>query len=59
METPPAGEEGLREMGRATEVAETSSIEQLLFNTDPDSAAAADSAAAVEEIVGSGLGNRR
>ena len=40
------GEEGLREMGRATEATETTSIEQLLFNEPEDSAATADSAAA-------------
>ena len=40
------GEEGLREMGRATEASETTSIEQLLFNEPEDSVATADSAAA-------------
>ena len=41
------GEEGLREMGRATEVAETgTSIEQLLFSDPEDTLAAADSAEA-------------
>ena len=40
------GEEGLREMGRATEATETTSIEQLLFNEPEDSVATADSAAA-------------
>ena len=40
------GEEGLREMGRATEASETTSSEQLLFNEPEDSVATADSAAA-------------
>ncbi|MDE2980274.1 MAG: protein translocase subunit SecD [Gemmatimonadota bacterium] len=40
------GEEGLREMGRATEVTETgTSIEQLLFSDPEDTVAAADGAA--------------
>ena len=40
------GEEGLREMGRATEVTETTaSIEQLLFSEPGDTIEAADSAA--------------
>ncbi len=40
------GEEGLREMGRATEVTETTaSIEQLLFSEPGDTVEAADSAA--------------
>ena len=40
------GEEGLREMGRATEVAETpTSIEALLFSDPTDTAQAGDSAA--------------
>ena len=40
------GEEGLREMGRATEVTEsTASIEQLLFSEPGDTVEAADSAA--------------
>ena len=40
------GEEGLRAIGRDTEVAPTSAIEDLLFNTGADSAEVADSAAA-------------
>ncbi|MCY3678972.1 MAG: protein translocase subunit SecD [Gemmatimonadetes bacterium] len=41
------GEEGLREMGRATEVAQAAtSIEQLLFSDPEDTLAAGDSAAA-------------
>ena len=41
------GEEGLREMGRATEVTEsTASIEQLLFSEPGDTVETADSAAA-------------
>ncbi len=41
------GEEGLREMGRATEVTETTaSIEQLLFSEPGDTVETADSAAA-------------
>ena len=44
------GEEGLREMGRATEVTQTStSIEQLLFSDPEDTVAAADSAAAADD----------
>ena len=42
------GEEGLREMGRATEAGETTSIEQLLFSEPEDSVATADSTAATE-----------
>ena len=43
------GEEGLREMGRATEVAQTgTSIEQLLFSDPEDTVAAAGDAAAAE-----------
>lgn len=46
------GEEGLREMGRATEVAETAtSIEQLLFSDPEDTLAAGDSAAAAGEAM--------
>ncbi|MCY4400400.1 MAG: protein translocase subunit SecD [Gemmatimonadetes bacterium] len=44
------GEEGLREMGRATgATSQATPIEQLLFNEPQDSAAAADSAAATGE----------
>ena len=42
------GAEGLREMGRATEASETSSIEQLLFSDPADSVGATDSTAATE-----------
>ena len=40
------GEEGLREMGRATEVTESPSIEQLLFSDPSDSVGTADSVVA-------------
>ncbi|MDE2806586.1 MAG: protein translocase subunit SecD [Gemmatimonadota bacterium] len=44
------GEEGLRAMGRATEVTETgTSIEQLLFSDPEDTVAAADSAGAADD----------
>ncbi len=49
------GEEGLREMGRATEVAETpTSIEALLFSDPTDTAQAGDSAAAEGDAAAAG-----
>ncbi|MGI9626682.1 MAG: protein translocase subunit SecD [Longimicrobiales bacterium] len=44
------GEEGLRAIGRATEAQPTNAIEDLLFNTGGDSAAAADSTLAADSL---------